>query len=105
MGRLADAKNQARLIDAFDLLCKKQKEKICGFISSATVRCANKLRKQITKLKLTGKVILTGNISNPFALLADCDCFVLPSFTKVSPWYCWRRARRICLLSYLIFPA
>ena len=85
MGRLADAKNQARLIDAFDLLCKKTKRDDLRLYIIGDGPLRNKLRKQITKLKLTGKVILTGNISNPFALLADCDCFVLPSFYEGQP--------------------
>lgn len=80
-GSIGRCENQARLIDAFALLCKKQKEDLRLYIiGGGPLR--NKLRKQITKLKLTGKVILTGNISNPFALLADCDCFVLPSLRR-----------------------
>ena len=85
MGPLADAKNQARLIDAFDLLCKKTKREDLRLYIIGDGPLRNNLRKQITKLKLTGKVVLTGNISNPFALLADCDCFVLPSFYEGQP--------------------
>lgn len=83
MGRLAEAKNHARLIDAFAKLCKERDDLRLYIIGDGPLR--NKLRSQITKLGLTGKVILTGNISNPFALLADCDCFVLPSFYEGQP--------------------
>lgn len=83
VGRLAEAKNHARLIDAFAQLCKERDDLRLYIIGDGPLR--NKLRSQITKLGLTGKVILTGNISNPFALLSDCDCFVLPSFYEGQP--------------------
>lgn len=85
MGRLADAKNHARLIDAFALLCKKTKREDLRLYIIGDGPLRNKLRKQITKLKLIDKVILTGNITNPFALLANCDCFVLPSLYEGQP--------------------
>ena len=30
-------------------------------------------------------VVLTGNIENPFGVLSDCNCFVLPSYYEGQP--------------------
>ena len=39
----------------------------------------------ICQLGLQEKVILTGNLSNPFGLLRQCDCFILPSLHEGQP--------------------
>ena len=39
----------------------------------------------IRQLNLQDHVILTGNLSNPFGLLNQCDCFVLPSLHEGQP--------------------
>jgi glycosyltransferase involved in cell wall biosynthesis len=37
------------------------------------------LKSLIAELSMQDKIILTGYISNPFALMSSCDCFILPS--------------------------
>ena len=45
----------------------------------------SQLRKLISSLKLTDKVILSGNLTNPFAVMDNCDCFILPSTYEGQP--------------------
>ena len=44
-----------------------------------------KLSKLIRELGLDGRVILAGNVKNPFAVMKHCDCFVLPSLHEGQP--------------------
>ena len=49
----------------------------------------NILREQvegeIARLNLKDKVILTGNLINPFTLMKNCKCFILPSIYEGQP--------------------
>lgn len=43
------------------------------------------LKDLVHSLNLDGKVILTGNLDNPFMLMKDCSCFILPSLHEGQP--------------------
>ena len=45
----------------------------------------DELKSLIRTLHLEGKVIMTGNMENPFMLMKECDCFVLPSLHEGQP--------------------
>ena len=83
MGRLSPEKNQASLIQAFSKLYKENKNVRLYIIGEGPQR--KQLEALISSLNLSGKVILTGNMENPFMLMKECDCFVLPSFHEGQP--------------------
>ena len=83
MGRLSVEKNHECLIKAFYKFQLDYPNSILYIIGEGLLR--KKLEDQISKLKLQTKVILTGNLKNPFALLKHCDCFVLPSLHEGQP--------------------
>lgn len=43
------------------------------------------MRGEIARLNLKDKVILTGNLINPFTLMKNCKCFILPSIYEGQP--------------------
>ncbi len=83
MGRLSGEKNYQSLIKAFSKINSEHNNTKLYIIGDGPLR--DTLRRLITKLKLTGKVILTGNLNNPFGLMSDCDCFILPSLYEGQP--------------------
>lgn len=83
VGRLADAKNHKALINAFARLYEEDQRVRLYIIGDGPL--LNTIRNQISKLKLTGKVILTGNLENPFSIVGACDCFVLSSLYEGQP--------------------
>lgn len=83
MGRLSPEKNQAALIQAFSLVYQKHPNIRLYIIGEGALR--EELDSLITTLELQGKVILTGNMDNPFMLMKECDCFILPSLYEGQP--------------------
>ncbi len=83
IGRLSVEKNQEALIRAFARLEKEYPEVMLYIIGDGTEK--NNLLDLICQLGLQEKVILTGNLSNPFGLLRQCDCFILPSLHEGQP--------------------
>ena len=83
MGRLADAKNHANLIKAFSRFTNEHKNSRLYIIGDGPLH--QELEELINALNLKDKVILTGNISNPFGIMSKCDCFILPSYYEGQP--------------------
>ena len=83
MGRLSPEKNQAALIKAFSRLYKDNENIRLYIIGDGALM--DSLKKLVSSLGLDGKVILTGNLDNPFKLMKDGDCFVLPSLHEGQP--------------------
>lgn len=83
MGRLSPEKNQAALIQAFAKLHKECPNTRLYIIGEGALM--GELKSLITSLNLNGKVIMTGNMHNPFMLMKECDCFVLPSLHEGQP--------------------
>ena len=83
MGRLSPEKNQAALIEAFAKLHKEYPNTRLYIIGDGTLM--GELKTLIHSLNLDGKVIMTGNMDNPFMLMKECDCFVLPSLHEGQP--------------------
>lgn len=83
LGRLSPEKNQAALIQAFAKLHKKYPHTRLYIIGEGALM--GELKSLITSLNLDGKVIMTGNMENPFMLMKECDCFVLPSLHEGQP--------------------
>lgn len=83
MGRLSPEKNQAALIQAFAKLHKEHPHTRLYIIGEGALM--GELKSLITSLNLNGKVIMTGNMDNPFMLMKECDCFILPSLHEGQP--------------------
>lgn len=83
MGRLSPEKNQIALIKAFARLYKDNNNLRLYIIGDGPLY--NELNTLISSLALEGKVILTGSLDNPFMLMKECDCFVLPSLHEGQP--------------------
>lgn len=83
MGRLSPEKNQAALIQAFARLHKEHPNTRLYIIGDGALM--TELKSLIHTLHLDGKVIMTGNMENPFMLMKECDCFILPSLHEGQP--------------------
>lgn len=77
MGRLSSEKNQVNLLEAFNKVHKTYPNSRLYIIGGGDLE--GKLKKIIKSYDLLGKVVLTGRLSNPFGLMKNCDCFILPS--------------------------
>ncbi|MBK0420497.1 CDP-glycerol glycerophosphotransferase family protein [Leucobacter sp. CSA2] len=81
--RLAGAKNQASQIRAFARVHADHPETRLVIIGHGPLR--QELEELIAELSLEGKAFLTGELSNPFAVMARSDCFVLSSRYEGQP--------------------
>lgn len=83
MGRLSVEKNQEALIRAFARLAAEKPNVMLFLVGDGPER--ENLKDLIGQMNLEGRVFLTGNLSNPFGFLDQCDCFVLPSLHEGQP--------------------
>ena len=83
VGRLSPEKNQISLIKAFARINKENPDTQLYIIGDGP--SLEELRECVNECGMDGKIILTGNINNPFGLLSKCDCFILPSFYEGQP--------------------
>lgn len=83
VGRLEDAKNHLNLIKAFHKLKKTVPNVKLYIIGDGNL--LDDIVQMINQLNLEDDVVLTGNIENPFGVLSDCNCFVLPSYYEGQP--------------------
>lgn len=98
IGRLSPEKNQEELINAFARLVKDNPDVMLYILGNGPLK--KNLENQISGLNLSDKVILTGNLSNPFGLLAQGDCFILPSIHEGQPLVVFEA--RVCHLPIII---
>jgi len=83
VGRMSPEKDQKKLIRAFERVAFKYDNMKLYIMGDGVLR--NELEKLISDFKLQSKVILTGQVSNPFALINKCNCFVLSSNHEGQP--------------------
>ncbi len=83
VGRLSPEKNHARLIDAFAPVHAEHPETQLVIIGDGPLRDA--LQHQIAERGLSESVLLAGMASNPWSIMARCDCFVLSSDYEGQP--------------------
>ncbi len=83
MGRLSPEKNQETLILAFAKIHEKYHNTRLYILGDGPLRAS--LSALVSELHLDGKVYLTGNVENPFQIMKECDCFVLPSLYEGQP--------------------
>ena len=83
VARLSVEKNQAELIKAFARLAQEHTNVMLYILGQGPER--GNLEKLIARLELKGRVILTGALANPYGLMHQCGCFVLPSLHEGQP--------------------
>lgn len=83
MGRLSPEKNQLALVRAFHAFCQTHENAMLLLLGDGPLR--EELMALVESLSLSDRVILVGNVSNPFPLMRFCDCFILPSLHEGQP--------------------
>jgi glycosyltransferase involved in cell wall biosynthesis len=83
MGRLSTEKNHARLIRAFEQVHRARPDSRLMIVGGGPLR--EDLHALVRNRGLEGRVIFTGPLDNPFAVLAAADCFVLSSDYEGQP--------------------
>lgn len=83
MGRLSTEKNHGNLVRAFAEYVKEYPNSRVYIIGEGPLR--QQVEAEIERLGLAEKVILTGNLANPFTLMSKCQCFILPSIYEGQP--------------------
>jgi CDP-glycerol glycerophosphotransferase (TagB/SpsB family)/glycosyltransferase involved in cell wall biosynthesis len=83
VGRLSPEKNHKRLIRAFAAVHAQDPLTRLVIIGGGPLEGA--LRKQVRKLGLEGSVVLAGAQPNPWAIMSQCDAFVLSSDYEGQP--------------------
>jgi CDP-glycerol glycerophosphotransferase len=83
VGRLSPEKNHARLIKAFDLVRRDNPNTRLLIIGGGPLRAD--LEALVVELGLVTEVTLAGWQNNPFAVMANSDCFVLSSDYEGQP--------------------
>lgn len=83
IGRLSPEKNHRNLIKGFSRFQKEYKQSFLYILGEGPEREA--LEALIEKRGLGEHVFLTGIVENPFAIMKNCDCFILPSLHEGQP--------------------
>ena len=83
MGRFSPEKNHIALIEGFAVLSRENDRCRLYIIGDGELRGA--CEEKIAALGLEDKVILTGQLDNPFGIMQKCDCFLLPSHYEGMP--------------------
>ncbi|MDE6568241.1 MAG: CDP-glycerol glycerophosphotransferase family protein [Lachnospiraceae bacterium] len=83
VGRLSPEKNHENLIYAFQRLRQKNKNVYLYIIGNGPLGIT--LQNLIQTLDLQDHIIITGKIENPFSVMKNCDCFILPSLHEGQP--------------------
>ncbi|MGL5417379.1 MAG: CDP-glycerol glycerophosphotransferase family protein [Clostridium sp.] len=83
IGRMSPEKDQIKLIYAFNTVVNSYSNTKLYMLGDGILK--NEIENVIKKLKLEEKVILTGQIKNPFTIVKECNCFVLSSNHEGQP--------------------
>ena len=83
MGRCSPEKNYENLVTGFEMLQKEFPNAYLYILGDGPEK--KKVDALINKLGIRDHVFTPGNLSNPFAVLKHCDCFILPSLHEGQP--------------------
>lgn len=83
VGRLSPEKNHARLINAFARVHERHEDIRLVILGGGKLE--HELKALVGELGLDHVITLAGQVDNPFAILAECDCFVLSSDYEGQP--------------------
>lgn len=79
VGRFSKEKGQQRLMEAFDMVYKQNKNCYLIIIGGHG-NLYQKLLKYKEKLESKNNIILIKHLKNPFSIIKKCNCFVMSSF-------------------------
>ena len=77
VGRLSDQKDPITMIEAFGIISKPFPNAHLALVGDGKLK--GKILEKIDKLKLNGKVHLTGNKNNPWSVYHSMDLFIMSS--------------------------
>lgn len=83
MGRMSPEKNHWALIRGFIEFQKKYENVKLHIIGDGPLR--EELMQEIERKGMKDKIILTGQMDNPFSYMKRCQCFILPSLHEGQP--------------------
>lgn len=83
VGRCSIEKNHKALTEAFARLIKSGKEAILVILGNGPL--FDEEKKLAEKLGVSDRVIMPGNVANPYPIMKKCDCFILPSLHEGRP--------------------
>lgn len=83
VGRCSPEKNHIALIDGFELLLEVYPNVMLYIVGNGPD--FKKEYDYILKKKLEKHIVMTSNLKDPFALMKECDCFILPSLHEGQP--------------------
>lgn len=83
IGRLGPEKDHQKLIQAFSFIAQTNQNVRLYIVGDGALK--EILLQLVKNLQLEDKVIFTGQLSNPYSLLNQCDCFVLSSNQEGQP--------------------
>ena len=83
MGRLSPEKDQEKLIHAFAKYFESEKDTALYIIGSGEKE--EEINDLIQEYHLQDHIYMTGQLDNPFPLINDCQCFILPSNHEGQP--------------------
>lgn len=83
IGRLSPEKNHINLIHAFCRFHEKYRNAKLYIMGDGLL--GEELQMLITRRGALDYVKLLGNVSNPFGIMKECDCFILPSYFEGQP--------------------
>lgn len=83
IGRLSPEKNYSNLIEAFHQFLQKGYNAMLYILGDGPSR--EELLAQVEELEENNRIIMTGNLKNPYALLGVGDCFMLTSLHEGQP--------------------
>ncbi len=81
--RLSPEKNQATLIRAFKRFYDDHKNAYLYILGNGVLK--EELEKLVEELGLLGHVFIPGFVTNPYVVMKNSDCFILPSLHEGQP--------------------
>ncbi len=83
MGRLSGEKNHISLIHALHKLSQENPNVYLYILGNGPLK--PEMDALVASLGLGDRVFMPGNAGNPFAVMRNCDCFILPSLHEGQP--------------------
>lgn len=77
MARLSPEKGHQKLLEAFAMVASESPDSNLIIMGDGPLR--SQLQRRAAQLNLENRVLFTGQVSNPFPILNQCDCFVFSS--------------------------
>jgi len=83
VGRLSPEKNHVRLVNAFSQVHENHPDTRLVILGGGKLE--QELQTLVQTLGMESSITLAGQVDNPFAIMAECDCFVLSSDYEGQP--------------------